>query len=92
MKALYCKYIANHDHDFTISGKIQKASMQPIVSCLKQAWNFIDSDTITRSYKKKCCKTIALDGLEDDVMWQEIDDEDETNATEQLMENDIDLV
>lgn len=34
----------------------------------------------------------ALDGLDDDVIWQEIDDYDETNASKRLMESDIDLV
>jgi len=65
----------NGNHTFTPAGRIRKPDLSQICQWILDSWNSISPDTIRRSFLK-CCITNALDGTEDDILWQEMDESD----------------
>ena len=63
------------NHTFTPAGCIQKPDLRQICRWVLESWNAISPDTIKHSFLK-CCITNALDGTEDDVLWEETDESD----------------
>jgi hypothetical protein len=49
---------------------------------LSAAWKAIPESIIIRSFKK-CCKSNALDGSEDDIVWEDdVEDKDDSDWVE----------
>ena len=65
------------NHTFTPAGRIRKPDLWQICQWILESWNAISPDTIKRSFLK-CCLTnaIKLDGTEDDIFWEEMDESD----------------
>ena len=63
------------NHTFTPAGRIHKPDLSQICQQILDSWNSISPDTIRRSFLIFCI-TNALDGTEDDILWQEIDESD----------------
>jgi hypothetical protein len=45
------------------------------------AWGRISSKSILAGFKK-CCISSALDGTEDDILWQDVEDENDDSDCE----------
>ena len=52
---------------------------------MSAAWKAIPENTIVRSFKK-CCITNALDGSEDDILWE--DDGEDKDDSDWVKDND----
>ena len=63
------------NHTFTPAGRIQKPDLRQICQWILDSWNAISTDTIKRSFLK-CCITNALDGTEDDILWEDMAESD----------------
>jgi hypothetical protein len=72
IRAQYNQWLTEHDHPLTPTGKIKQASAATIVQWVSKAWKDLPSTIITKSFLK-CCLSNALDGSEDDVLWNHSD-------------------
>jgi len=66
------------EHALTPTGRTRKADLNIICKWIIESWNDIPSELISKSFRK-CCITNALDGTEDNDVWQEDDDCDPFN-------------
>ena len=62
---------------------IKKAPPSTVAVWISRAWNRISEETVRKSFKK-CCITNALDGSEDEMIWNdsEAEEDDETSSDE----------
>ena len=72
--------MVNDPLTYTPSGKKQAPSKEIVLRWIDRAWREIPVDLITRSFKS-CGINNALDGTEDDAVW---DDEEEEDAEEPI--------
>ena len=56
-------------HTFTASGRICKVELPQICQWIYDAWEDIPNKLDKKSFRK-CCITNAMDGTEDDQMWE----------------------
>jgi len=53
-----------------------------VIRCASAAWKAIPESIIVRSFKK-CCVSNALDGSEDDIVWEDdVEDKDDSDWVE----------
>jgi len=63
----------------TETGKIKRAAPSEVARWVSAAWKAILESTIVRSFKK-CCISNALDGSEDDTVWEDdVEDKDDND-------------
>ena len=74
-------------HTFTASGHIRKVELPQICQWIYEAWEDIPNELIKKSFRK-CCITNAMDGTEDDQMWE--DDADPFAGIDE--DDDVDLL
>ena len=72
------KWMLDAKHSFTPAGRIRKPDLQLICKWILESWEAISPATVRRSFLK-CCITNAIDGTDDDVLWQDEDDTDPFN-------------
>ena len=70
----YDRWISDHDRQLTASGKIKHAPPHVVAHCVSSTWTSIPSELVAESFKK-CCISNALDGTEDDFLWDNDDDD-----------------
>ena len=71
----------------TGTGKIKSATPSEVARWVLAAWKAIPQSTIVRSFKK-CCISNALNGSEDEIVWEDdVDDKDDSDWVES-MDND----
>ena len=75
LRQYWNKWMLDGNHTFTPAGRIRKPDLRQICQWILESWNAISPDTIKRSFLK-CCITNALDGTEDDILWEEMDESD----------------
>ena len=57
------------DHEFTRGGNPKAASLATVCQWILQAWKDLKPEMIVKSFKK-CCISNAMDGTEDDALWE----------------------
>ena len=76
-------------HSFTAGGRMHKVELDKICRWISDACDDIPPEMIAKSFRK-CCITNALDGKEDEEIWEEepdsdpFEDLDEMDGDEQL--------
>jgi len=70
LRIFYGEWMAEGNHKYTPDGKIKRPPPETMCSWILRAWDCISSDVIVKSLKKAGISN-ALDGTEDDVIWQE---------------------
>ena len=81
--AQYEAWMVNHPFTYTPSGKKRAPSKEMVLRRIDQAWREIPVDLIMRSFKS-CGINNALDGTEDDLVW----DDDEEAPSDNKFETD----
>ena len=71
----YNCWISDHDRELTASGKIKRAQPHVAAHSALSTWKSIPAELVAKSFKK-CCISNALDGTEDDFLWDDEDDSD----------------
>lgn len=71
MRAQWNEWMSCGDHQFTKGGHMKKVDLVTICSWVLKAWNSLDTDIIVKSFKK-CCISNAMDGSEDDALWEDL--------------------
>ena len=72
----WMEWMADGIHEFTATGRQKKPSEELICLWISQAWNEIPAEMITASFLK-CGITNNLDGTEDDLVYDSIEDTSE---------------
>jgi hypothetical protein len=70
LRRFYGEWMAEGNHRYTPGGKIKRPPLETMCSWILRAWNCISSNVIVKSLKKASISN-ALDGTDDDVIWQE---------------------
>ena len=70
MRKLWAEWMLNGEHEFTKSGLQKKASCDLVCAWVEQAWAQVSVEIVSKAFKK-CGISNALDGTEDDMIWEE---------------------
>lgn len=71
----------NGTHTYTKSGLRRKPDLPTICQWILDAWRELPSKIIVKAFKK-CGISNAMDGTEDDCLWEEKDSEDDSDGEE----------
>ena len=88
LRQYWNKWMLDGNHTFTPAGRIRKPDLRQICQCILESWSAISPDIFKRSFLK-CCITNTLDGTEDDILWEEMDESDPF-ADDDGMESTVD--
>ena len=69
LRKRYTEWLLSDDHALTPTGKLQKPAVRLLCTWILQAWDAISQESIVHGFKK-CCISNALDGSEDDILWE----------------------
>lgn len=72
-------------HQLTKTGRTKRVDLSTITTWIKDSWDAIDPKIIINGFKK-CGISNALDGTEDDCLWQDTADVEEKMDTDDPME------
>ena len=86
MRVKLQNWMLEGQHSFTARGRIRKVELDEICRWIRDAWDSIPPEMIAKSFRK-CCITNALDGTEDEEIWEE---ESNSDLFEDLDEMDGD--
>lgn len=75
VRCLYNEWMQEGDHALTPTGRLKCASLSQLVGWILDAWHGIPDTMVVRSFQK-CGISNALDGSEDDLLWQEVSDKE----------------
>ena len=71
---------------FTASGNRRKVDLETICKWIQLSWDSVSEAIIIKGFKK-CCLSNAMDGSEDDIIWQ--DDISDVGNEDDDMENEL---
>lgn len=80
-------WYASGTHSFTKGGRMRKPELEEICQWIVDAWQELEPQIIVHSFKK-CCISNALDGSEDDILWEDQATSDTTSADDTDADND----
>ena len=78
-RVIHAQWMAEEGHSVTPTGKIRRPSIELMFSWIVRAWDMVDQRVIVTSFLKTGISN-ALDGSEDDALWQteqNVDEESE---------------
>ena len=76
-------WMMSGEKTFTPGGQLQAASLVAVCQWVKESWQELSKEMVERSFKE-CGISNALDGTEDDLVWEE--EEDDRITPEQWQE------
>jgi len=85
LRQQYLTWIADPARELTETGKIKRPAPSEVARWLSAARKAIPQSIIGRSVKK-CCISNALDGSEDDILWE--DDGEDKDGSDWLTDSD----
>jgi len=65
----WAKWTEAPTHHVTSTGRVKRPSISNVCEWVKNSWQRIKSETIVKSFKK-CGISNALDGSEDDILYE----------------------
>jgi hypothetical protein len=77
----YNDWLPEGNHALTPGGKLKKPPVTMLEEWIPTAWGRISSESILAGFKK-CCISNALDGTEDDILWQDVEDKNDDSDSE----------
>ena len=85
-------WMANGEKSYTPSGSLRAPTLDTLAQWVLDSWNAIQTPIVVKSFKK-CCISNAMDGTEDDMLWEDAIQErevteDETEVDDILQEDD----
>jgi len=87
MNKEWAKWIEATSHHVTPAGRVKRPSISNVCKWVKNSWQRVKSETIVKSFKK-CGISNALDGSEDDILYEEIDTSSENNHEDDFSGSD----
>lgn len=89
LRGCYTEWLLAGQHALTPTGKIKKPCVSLLCSWIMTAWNSISPESIVKGFKK-CCLSNAMDGTEDDALWDNEDVDDNHDESESGTDNEVD--
>ena len=89
MKTKYLSWMVTGPFEFTPAGKKKGPSRNQVLRWINQSWNEIPEEMVSRSFKT-CGISNALDGTEDDTVYEEEMPEIDGGEEEEEMEEEFD--
>lgn len=83
LREKWTTWMVEGEKALTPGGKVKAASLTTVASWVLEAWRDLPGDMVERSFKK-CGISNAIDGTEDDLLWEE----EETCTTEEENEDE----
>lgn len=74
MRVEWNKWMTKPNHDMTVTGRMKRPTITEVCTWVKNSWEKIKQETIVKSFKK-CGISNAMDGTEDDFVFEESEDE-----------------
>ena len=87
----WAKWIEASTHHVTPAGRVKRPSISNVCEWVKNSWQRVTSETIVKSFKK-CVISNALDGSEDDILYEESDTSSENNNEDYFSGSDDDFL
>ena len=78
-------------HHVTPIGRVKWPSISNVWEWVKNSWQQVKSETIVKSFKK-CDISSALDGRENDILYEESDASSENNREDDFTGSDDDFL
>ena len=87
----WTKWIEAPTHHVTPTGRVKRSSISNVCKWAKNSWQWVKSETTVKSFKK-CGISNALDGSEDDILYEESDASSENNREDDFTGSDDDFL
>ena len=87
----WAMWIEAPTHHVTPAGRVKRPSISNVCEWVKNSWKRVKSETIVKSLKK-CGISSALDGSEDDILYEESDASSENNQEDHFSDSDDDFL
>ena len=91
MREEWTKWIEAPTHHVTPTGRVKWLSICNVCEWVKNSWQRVKSETVVKSFKK-CGISSALDGSEDDILYEESDALSEKNREDGFTGSDNDFL
>ena len=91
MREEWTKWIEAPTHHVTRTGRVKPSSISNVCEWVKNSWQRVKSETIVKSLKKSGISN-ALDGSEDDILYEESDASSENNREDDFTDSDDDFL
>lgn len=86
MRELWNDWMIHGEKTFTNSGNLKAPSLSMLCEFVIKAWDKVKTESVIKSFKKTSISN-ALDGSEDDLLWE---NEEADDSIENIAEDDID--
>ena len=73
LREKWMTWMMSGEKTFTPGGQLRAASLVTVCQWVKESWQELSKEMVERSFKK-CGISNALDGTEDDLVWEEEED------------------
>src|SRR6218665_1265677 len=87
LRKMWLEWMTSGSATLTKGGNLQKPDITVVVSWAKQAWDSIPEDMVRKSFLK-CGISNAMDGSEDDALYEDVDHSTPRSETDELDDND----
>lgn len=87
LRGNWSNWMIEGEKQFTKGGAMKAPSLEIITGWIKQSWDDVSLSTVERSFKK-CCISNALDGTEDDLIWEEEEETEDKEDQEDALYDD----
>jgi hypothetical protein len=77
LRQLYNGWLLEGNHALAPGGKLKKPSVTTLGEGILTAWGRIYSESILAGFKKCCISNALDDGTEHDILWQDVEDEND---------------
>lgn len=84
----YSEWMRSATHTLTPTGRIKRASLSTVCEWIISAWNSIPLETVAKSFKVTGLSN-ALDGTEDDAVWENADEGSESESEVDDPDDDV---
>ncbi|XP_030066606.1 pogo transposable element with KRAB domain [Microcaecilia unicolor] len=81
MREEWNKWMAAGNHDLTPTGRMKRPTFTQVCEWVKTSWQSVKDETVVRSFKKYGISN-ALDGSEDDILYEQSEDSDASDSEE----------
>lgn len=89
MKEEWNQWMKDTDHALTPSGRLKRPSITQVCEWVLKSWNSVKTEIVVKSFKK-CGISNAMDGTEDDILFEESVDSDSIDDPDAASQSDGD--
>ena len=82
LRAKWTTWMIEGQKSFTAGGNIKAAPLSTVCSWVIESWKELSQDMVSRSFKK-CGISNAIDGTEDEILWDDEEDDEEEEMEEE---------